>query len=1503
MFINAKLNENMINKPNIRYSQTSLNSTQNSDLDYNLYCFSQGYENKEKGFWRGVLRNKNIDFDLKLDKEWNRRIELEDSLALSDAQSQISNLDTEIISIMNEGDMGWDKNLFQNFKKKQIGVKKQKNKEWLLSNGIKRAQGIVVELRTQNYKQFEENEKNKKLKKIQNEKPPQQKQELILDNSRYQYSEKAKKYNQAEYNQIKNYAGSDTKKTGASSTYNTLSDTKAYTKTVIKKNQYDVRSPLELSNKKYNKYQRSPRIEPMNNYGIKRQEIKIGQNYNNSNNITNKKKSDDQYVQAFTLDDRPKNLVRLEVSVEKKKKTSIERKPEPRQHDRVTSSKKKRKVSLDKYGKPITNTSRVNIDTSKKKAPKERLDNISRLEISAEKKKKTSIERKPEHRQHERVTSSKKKRKVSLDKYGKPLTNTSRVNINTSKKKEQKERMENRSRLEISVEGKKKQKEGRKPSSRKHYRYSSSKKKRISVDSQGRPLTNTSRLNVDTSKKKAPKERVENRSRLEVSVEGKKKQKEGRKPSSRKHYRYSSSKKKRISVDRKGRPLTNTSRVNIDTSTKKAPKERVENRSRLEVSVGKKKQSTERKPESRKHSKIYMNKNKTSTYQTSENKYILKTEPKQSYTSQKIIQDNKYAQYKRIKPQTIQQEIKPVYQYQKRQDISSSKYTSQIQQPLNKTYLTDKKEKIVEQKPYVRKFDLGIKEDKSKTKQLQQTSYNQKLNRQSQLGNYETKIIEKAHNLGRLEVSAEKKKKTSIERKPEPRQHDRVTSSKKKRKVSLDKYGKPITNTSRVNIDTSKKKVPKERLDNISRLEISAEKKNKKSIERKPEPRQHERVTSSKKKRKVSLDKYGKPLTNTSRVNIDTSKKKAPKERMENRSRLEISVEGKKKQKEGRKPSSRKHYRYSSSKKKRISVDSQGRPLTNTSRLNVDTSKKKAPKERVENRSRLEVSVEGKKKQKEGRKPSSRKHYRYSSSKKKRISVDSQGRPLANTSRVNIDTSTKKAPKERVENRSRLEVSAEKKKQKEVRKTSSRKHSKIQIIKNNRKESLDKDGNPITNVNRLRVGIKEGRVKYAQLEDFDKYEDKSHVRHQTFQTDSNKYNKYNQTKQYKPQPQTKPQTQYTIIKTPIKQQENNNKNIIQHKRHLTEQISTQKLSEASKAFFTNKRQYERIKKDNQSNKETHKTQYSKGTESSYSYMKYGVSTAATNISEKKPRFDKGIDITKTSLFGQKDQTKTQSQTNRNYSYNKDFKGLITNKSYYNNTQREKPNTNGITKTNTNSNINKREKVVSENKTLDFSKYYKKYNEDKPKDNKKQTTYQKPIDNVNGKEIYEYIPTPKSEKYNNKNKNISQTQKKNQKEFSIDLTKYNGIFNKSNNKIQPQAIEVSEETRSSDNKRNKSTVPNNRFSFSQKPNSLVYFKLQFLNTKQVVEKFWNSIDNGELSISMFADNLRNSSKLSNFVSPEKNRMSKISTSSKLGKKINFSNTSELMSGRIRQSYKA
>ena len=49
----------------------------NKNIFYYLYCFSQGYKNREKGYWRGVLRNKYVDFDLRFNKEWNRRIELE----------------------------------------------------------------------------------------------------------------------------------------------------------------------------------------------------------------------------------------------------------------------------------------------------------------------------------------------------------------------------------------------------------------------------------------------------------------------------------------------------------------------------------------------------------------------------------------------------------------------------------------------------------------------------------------------------------------------------------------------------------------------------------------------------------------------------------------------------------------------------------------------------------------------------------------------------------------------------------------------------------------------------------------------------------------------------------------------------------------------------------------------------------------------------------------------------------------------------------------------------------------------------------------------------------------------------------------------------------------------------------------------------------------------------------------------------------------------------------
>ena len=1041
MFDNASSNENYNKAQDFRYSQNSINSSKNSDLDYNLYCFSQGYANKEKGFWRGVLRNKNVDFALRFNKEWNYKFELEDEISLSETQSQQSSLETDIISYVNETEIGWDKNLFQNFKKQQTGTKKLKNKEWLLSNGVKRSQ-VGVELRTQNYKQFQENEKNKNIMK-EKVKKYQNKQELILNKN--QLSNKAKdkelnKFNITQKSYQKSYAGSDIKKAG-SSTYNIYSkiDSQKYGKESKRKDTYiSDKKPYLYRN--YSTYQKGNKF-----FGEKRQEISIGQNYNKNVN-----KGDEVYVEAFKLKDVAPNLGKLEVSAERKKKEKIERKPESRKHERVYSSKKKRKVSLDKYGKPITNTSRLNVDTSKKKAQKERLENRTRLEVSQERKKKEIIQRKPEPR--------------------------------------------------------------------KHSRYHSSKKKKVSLDKNGKPLPNTSRLNVDTSKKKTQKERLENRAKLEIRAERKKKEIIERKPEPRKHSRYHSSKKKKLSVDKDGKPIPNTSRLNVDTSKKKIQKDRLENRSRLEVSVGKKKEIIQRKPESRKHSRYH---------------------------------------------------------------------------------------------------------------------------------------------------------------------------SSKKKKVSLDKYGKPLTNTSRLNVDTSKKKTQKERLENTSRLEVSAEKKKKERIEKKTEPRKHSRVHSNKKK----------------------------------------------------------------------------------------------------------------------------------------------------------------------------------------------------------KISVDKDGKPITNVNRLRIGIEMGRIKYAQIEDFDKYEDKSHPRHERFSITTSNINIYH-----------KPANDNTSIYTPVKKQEHNGQKVFHQRLNgLQGQIQKQTVTGAGKAFFTNR--YQRIKKEDviqatsYTDYKTNKNQQSQktlGKDYSYSNIKYDLSTSKlntndTNSAYKHNRIDKDFNIPKSALFGKQGQN--QNELNRNYSYNKD---LIIKKNYNIIKEKEKKTSEA-----------KETKVLSEIKKLDFSKYYVTKKTDKKK--LVQTTYQKPVDKINGKDIYEYNPLSQSNTYSNIPKITAEN--KNQKEYSINIGKYNTISNKLNTK-QKLTSEVSQETIFSENKKEGLNASYR----SKTPSNMAYFKLQFLTTKQVVDKFWESIDNGELPISMF-DPQKNSSKLSNYISPEKNRYSVISSSNEdteisskyrnfkgINNKKNNPNI-EVDIGRTRRSYKA
>ena len=162
--------------PTFRYSHTtSSNSSETSELDYNFYCYSQGFKNREKGYWRGVLRGKNVDYDLRNNKEWNRRIELEDdefdktyySSKKSDLQFRGSDrFSKEYITLINDSEIGWDTSLFKKFQKYQQlnGIRKNMNREWLLSNGIKRGSG--TEIRSQTYKQFETSEHIKSQKYV-----------------------------------------------------------------------------------------------------------------------------------------------------------------------------------------------------------------------------------------------------------------------------------------------------------------------------------------------------------------------------------------------------------------------------------------------------------------------------------------------------------------------------------------------------------------------------------------------------------------------------------------------------------------------------------------------------------------------------------------------------------------------------------------------------------------------------------------------------------------------------------------------------------------------------------------------------------------------------------------------------------------------------------------------------------------------------------------------------------------------------------------------------------------------------------------------------------------------------------------------------------------------------------------------------------------------------------------------------------------------------------------
>ena len=129
--------------------------------------------------------------------------------------------------------------------------------------------------------------------------------------------------------------------------------------------------------------------------------------------------------------------------------------------------------------------------------------------------------------------------------------------------------------------------------------------------------------------------------------------------------------------------------------------------------------------------------------------------------------------------------------------------------------------------------------------------------------------------------------------------------------------------------------------------------------------------------------------------------------------------------------------------------------------------------------------------------------------------------------------------------------------------------------------------------------------------------------------------------------------------------------------------------------------------------------------------------------------------------------------------------------------------------------------------MDFSKYYVTKKTDKKK--LVQTTYQKPVDKINGKDIYEYNPLSQSNTYTNIPKITAEN--KNQKEYSINIGKYNTISNKLNTK-QKLTSEVSQETIFSENKKEGLNVSYR----SKTPSNMAYFKLQFLTTKQELRLF-------------------------------------------------------------------
>ena len=792
MIDKAKLKLNSTN-PFLRYSQKSSNSTENSELDYNLYCYSQGYKNLEKGYWRGVLRNKNVDFDLRFNKEWNRRIELEDNdyeqtnYSTKKGGLQLTGMDKfskDYIALINESEIGWNSDRFKNFQifQHQNGIKKQKNKEWILSNGIKR-KGSGMDTRLQNsYKKGFTDGKDANSNLSQSLQISDIKNKIYPDSNTYKipynikgtetklgaksFLDYGKKNLQTGYNYDKNNIGKSGKNI---SNINTGKD-KSYDTSRVRQIQGDKGNKISID-QSYDWYRNISPISKLNPKSTKISD-RFGVNYPDNKQPQKKERQEFKYGQNI-------NRTTSYDYFKGKSLSYIGKLNEPKNKKKATD-----KEAFDKYGRPST-TRRFD-DKYEQQKRTYSYDNQGK------------DKNEPRKGYEKNYFNTDRKMPQDTKNYDKQKP---KLNILTYEKNTYDRKQQQPLKTDTTPYDNKKPFQSQKPT----YDTTSYDPKKMGIQSKGN-MPQTKAPTYD--KTPQGKNKLQNQTTYgKTSI----------KPQT-KNTQYD------ISSYKNGKPL-----INIKSQLYGFDNITPYNTNKLQNSI----------------------QTLTSTYNKNKQPQTQgQTLQTQSMTTQSLYEKNR----------TAYGQKKPISKYNINSDLKT-------------------RGKDGEYKPsYVKRFDFDDNYDKKiKLKDYKKPtlSYDKKKPKiKGELLIFEKKL---ENNLVRLEVSVERKRADSEKgtRTPEERKHQKIYSSKKKKKQVYDSEGKPLTNTKRLD-DSAEKKSKKpegKRLPNYSRLETSNEKKKEdyRSI-RETSPRKHEKISSNKKERKPNYDSQGRPISNVGRLNASTEK-------------------------------------------------------------------------------------------------------------------------------------------------------------------------------------------------------------------------------------------------------------------------------------------------------------------------------------------------------------------------------------------------------------------------------------------------------------------------------------------------------------------------------------------------------------------------------------------------------------------------------------------------------